>query len=68
MGSEIVVRNLLSLGTEEMMNHIQENQKLLVVLIVVISILYLFSGTSDRMDTSITAKQQHEVIARLGLK
>lgn len=45
------------------MHQIKQNQTLIVVLIVVVAVLYAFAGSSDRMDTSITAKQQRQVVA-----
>lgn len=50
------------------MKRIEVNQGLVVVLIIVVSFVYLFVGTSDYMDTFITEDQQSEVIGRLGLK
>lgn len=46
----------------------KDNQILIMVLIVVVSVLYLFSGTSDQMDTSLTAKQQRQIVATWGEK
>ena len=48
------------------MHQVRQNQILIVVLIVVVALLYSFAGTSDRMDTTITAKQQRAVVASWG--
>ena len=45
------------------MHQVRQSQILIVVLIVVVALLYSCAGTSDRMDTTITAKQQRAVVA-----
>ena len=49
-----------------MKESIRLNQRLIVVLIIVVALLYSLAGGSDHMDTSITQKQRQAVVASWG--